>query len=88
MSEWVLGTGLIDAVIVLTLIEGLALVLYRRITGTGVQLRDFGINLVAGFMLMLALRSHIAASHWGWTAAFLAAAGAAHATDIWSRWKL
>lgn len=87
MRDWALGTGLVDAVIGITLIEALMLLLYRRITGKGVALGDFGLNLVAGLMLMLALRSHMAASAWGWTAGFLAAAGVAHATDIWSRWK-
>lgn len=87
MRDWALGTGLIDAVIGLTVIEALVLLLYRSITGKGVKPRDFCINLVAGLMLMFALRSHMAASSWGWTAGFLAAAGVAHATDIWSRWK-
>lgn len=87
MREWALGTGLIDCVIAITVLEGFVLLLYRRITGKGVKPSDFGINLVAGLLLMLALRSHLAAAAWGWTAMCLAAAGVAHATDIWSRWN-
>ena len=87
LAQWFQGTAVIDALIALTLAEGLALALYRHNTGRGVALRDVGLNLLAGLMLMLALRSTLAASGWGWTAAFLAASGVAHAGDLWSRWK-
>ena len=81
------GTLLIDVVMVLTLAECLALTCYYHYTGRGVPLREFGLNLLSGLLLMLALRSQLAAAGWAWTAACLAAAGLVHATDMWSRWK-
>ena len=87
LAQWFQGTLLIDALIALTLAEALALELYWRFTGRGASLRDVGLNLLAGLMLMLALRSTLAASGWAWTAAFLAASGAAHASDLRLRWK-
>ena len=76
-----------DAAIAITVAEAIVLVVYHKATGRGVAASDFGLNLVSGLMLMLALRSSIAASGWVWTASFLAGAGAAHAADIWSRWR-
>lgn len=81
------GTTLVDAVIVFTLAEGIALAVYRHLTGRGIALRDFGLNLVSGLLLMCALRSTLAGTGWPWLAGFLAASGAAHAADIYLRWK-
>ena len=47
---------IIDAVIVFTLIECVALVIYHRRTGRGVAVRDFFANMVSGLCLMFALR--------------------------------
>ena len=87
LEQLLQGTGAIDAVITLTLVEGMVLSLYRLGTGRGPRLCDFGLNLISGLMLMLALRSNIAAWGLAWTTAFLAAAGVMHASDIWLRWK-
>lgn len=87
LEQLLQGTRMVDAVIALTLVEGAALVVYRRFKRRGIALSDFGLNLLAGVMLMLALRSNMAESGWTWTAAFLAAAGLLHATDLWMRWK-
>jgi hypothetical protein len=78
---------LVDLVIALTVMEGLALALYHRVTGRGVAPRDYGLNLVSGLCLMLALRSVLAGAAWHWTAAALAAAGLAHGADIARRWR-
>ena len=77
---------LVDLVIVLTVVEGLALALYYRATGRGIAPQDYALNLVSGLCLMLALRSVLAGAAWHWSAAALAAAGLAHGADIVSRW--
>ena len=46
----------IDAVILFTLAECMALWLYHRRTGRGVAVRDFLANMVSGLCLMFALR--------------------------------
>jgi hypothetical protein len=78
---------LVDLVIALTVVEGLALALYHRATGRGVAPQDYALNLVSGLCLMLALRSVLAGAVWPWSAAALAAAGLAHGVDIARRWQ-
>ena len=87
MSGWFAGTGPIDAVIALTLVEGVVLALYHRRTGRGVAAGEFAPNLVAGLCLMLALRSVVAGAGWPWMAACLLGAGVAHGTDLRRRWR-
>lgn len=78
---------LIDAVIAFTLIEGLLLVGYQRVTGKGVAPRDFLANLVSGLCLMLALRCLARDAGSTWVALWLLAAGAAHGGDMVTRWR-
>ena len=87
MSESLNLASLIDAVIAFTLIEGAALVLYHRVTGKGVAPREFLANLVSGLCLMLALRCIAHDIGTAWIALCLLAAGAAHGTDLWMRWR-
>lgn len=77
---------LVDGVIGLTVLEGVALLVHHRLTGGGVRPRDFMLNLVSGVCLMLALRCALREQGALWIAAWLAAAGAAHAADIGLRW--
>ncbi len=87
MEAWFAGGRIVDALIVLTVLEGLALVAHHRLTGRGVRPRDFLANLTAGLCLMAALRGAMAGSGWWWIAAWLAAAGFAHGFDLWRRWR-
>jgi len=79
--------GLVDLVILFTLLECVVLVAYRRHTGKGVAGRDFIANMVSGLCLMLALRCAVQDAGSVWIALFLAAAGGAHGLDIWMRWR-
>lgn len=78
---------IVDAVILVTLLEGVALAAWHRRTGAGVAPRDFAPNLVAGLCLMLALHSTLHGLGDGWIALCLLAAGIAHATDLVLRWR-
>ena len=82
-----LSRRLIEIVIAFTLLEGGALLAYHRATGKGVAPREFAANLAAGLCLMLALRSALGGSGWGWTALLLLASGLAHGSDVWRRWE-
>lgn len=86
MIEGLSSAVVVDLVIGLTVIEGLSLALYHRLTGKGVPTGDFAVNLVSGLCLMLALREALAASSWMWIVVWLAAAGLAHAVDVARRW--
>ncbi|CAN5866108.1 hypothetical protein BH11PSE13_BH11PSE13_22880 [soil metagenome] len=77
---------IVDAVIVVTALEGIALVVWHRRTGAGVAPRDFAANLVSGLCLMLALHAALRDLGAAWIALFLLAAGIAHAADLWRRW--
>lgn len=78
---------LIDIVIAVTLLECAALILYHRLTKRGLAPRDYLLNLAAGLCLMLALRSALSETGWLWMVLCLMAAGLAHVTDLWIRWR-
>jgi hypothetical protein len=78
---------LVDGVIVFTLLECLALATYFLSTGRGVALRDLLANMVAGLCLMFALRCLAREAGALWVLLFLFAAGIAHASDLWMRWR-
>lgn len=87
MDELLAGTRLADLVLALTALEALALLLYHRFTGRGLAPGDYLLNLVSGVCLMLALRSVLAGAGWHGLAGWLLAAGLAHGTDLWRRWR-
>lgn len=78
---------LVDGVIVFTLIECLALAAYFLSTGRGVALRDLLANIVAGLCLMFALRCLARDAGAVWVVLCLFAAGIAHVSDLWMRWR-
>jgi hypothetical protein len=78
---------IVDIVIAVTLVEALVLVLCHRVFGTGVAPRDWVLNLSSGLCLMLALRCGVRDAPLPWTLLFLAAAGLAHGSDLWRRWR-
>ena len=90
MSDWLSMaqlTQLIELVIALTALEGVALVLYHRATGRGPAWRDFLLNLISGLCLMLALHSAMTQSGWTVIALWLLASGIAHWAGLWQHWK-
>ncbi len=87
MNELFSGSRLIDLIIAITLLEGLALTAYHRFTGKGVAPKEFAANLLSGLCLMLALRCALVGHGVGITALFLALSGLVHASDLWRRWR-
>ena len=76
----------IDAILVLVVVEGLGLVLLRRMTGRGPPARVVPAMLAAGFFLMLAARLALAGAGEGALAACFLAALVAHLLDLAGRW--
>ncbi len=74
MAAW-----LVDAVLVLTLLEGAFLLWRRRV--------DLVVTLLAGFFLVVALRVKVGGADWPLLALVLLAAGMAHAADLVRRWR-
>ena len=87
LQDWVLGGGLIDTIIVLTLIEAAALIGYYRQTKRGPRPRDYLLNMTSGLCLMLALRGALVDSAWYLIALTLSAAGLAHVVDLVLRFQ-
>ena len=85
MSDVVICLLLVDAVVVVALLELAALVAWHVATGRGLAVADLAANLSAGLCLLAALRSVLSGSTWPLCALWLAAAGAAHALDLWRR---
>ena len=77
----------IDAILVLVLVEAAALTLYHRRTRTGIAPGKLLPNLAAGFFLMLALRLALGdAPRWAVPACLLAGLFA-HLADVAGRWE-
>jgi len=84
-SGFFAGTGLVDFVIAVTLVEAALLVLWNVLTGRGIPVRDVMGMLLPGMWLMLALRSVISGYDGLITALYLLAAGFSHASDLLRR---
>jgi hypothetical protein len=74
MAAW-----LVDAVLVLTLLEAAVLLWRGRL--------DLVLTLLAGFFLVVALRLTMGGAEWPVLALVLLAAGVAHGTDLVRRWR-
>lgn len=73
-------------ILVLTIFEAAALLVYRRATARGPGIKAFLPNLLAGDFLLLAWLANTTHQPWPLTAAALLAALASHATDMALRW--
>ncbi|QHE78427.1 hypothetical protein F9Z44_13320 [Hydrogenophaga sp. PBL-H3] len=78
---------LLDAVIVFTVLEGLGLWLFHRLTGQGLAPGDYALNMLSGLCLMLAVRAAVSDAPWPWIAVCLSASGLAHGWDMRRRWQ-
>ena len=87
MAELFASGRLVDLILVLVVIETIALLLYWNRTGRGVAPSDLLPNLFAGTFLLLALRATLTGGGWMVACFCLAAAGLAHLTDLYRRWR-
>lgn len=87
MEKFFSGTGLIDVVLVATLLEWVVLEIWWRRTGRGLNPVEMRLVLLAGLALMLAVRTVVMQSPWFVTAMLLSAAGLVHLLDLKRRWS-
>ena len=87
MGELLAGGRLVDAIILLTLLEGLVLVLFHARTGRGPSPRNLVPNLLAGLFLLLALRAALADAGTPLILTTLGLAFLAHLADLRARWR-
>lgn len=86
MADWVASGHLVEAIVILTIIEWFGLSAYNRLTGRGVASREFSLNLLSGMALLLALRAALIGDWWGWVTVWLTGALVAHLADLARRW--
>ena len=86
MNGHEIAVWMVNAVIAVTLIEGVLFILLNTWRGHGPAAADIVCNLAAGLCLLGALRSEIAGMGPLVCAAWLAGAGVSHALDVWRRW--
>ncbi len=87
MAEWFASGRLVDLILALVAVEFVALALLWRSKRCGLSLADLLPNILAGALLLLALRLSLGGFGWLPCCACLAAAGIAHVVDIKRRWK-
>lgn len=85
--QWAGDVHLVDLVIGFTVLEGLLIAAYHRLTGRGLAPTDYALNLLAGLCLMFALRCALFGWPELWIMLFLASSGVAHGTDLVLRWR-
>ena len=71
---------------VLTLLELIALIIYRQRTGRGIAGSTLVVALSSGLFLMLALRAALTGADWPWIALALSASWATPLVDLKNRW--
>jgi hypothetical protein len=86
VREFVTNGHLVDVAMVLTLLELIGLIIYRRRTGRGIDGSKLVITLASGLFLMLGLRAALTGADWPWIALALSASWATHLLDLKSRW--
>ena len=77
----------VDIAITFITLETLALGLFHSLTGRGLAWREYGLTVLSGLALMLALRCALTPGFWPGMALFLIAAGVAHGADLRVRWR-
>jgi len=87
MAEWFSSGRLIDGILALVLLEVTVLTVVWRRTRRGLPLADLLPNVLAGALLLLALRLSLGGAGWIPCSVALAAAGAAHLVDLRRRWR-
>lgn len=81
-----LAVSIVDAIIVLVVIEAVVLwIWFGRANRHDLRVGAMA-NLGAGVALMLALRAALAGSNVLWVAFFLSLSGIAHLADVRARW--
>jgi hypothetical protein len=87
MADLFANGRVVDLILVVVVIEAAALILYWRRARRGVAPFDLLPNLCAGAFLLLALRVTLAGDGGLTATGCLAAAGLAHLTDVYRRWR-
>ena len=86
MADMIINAALIDWILALVVLEGVAVLGWRALRGRGPQPLAFLSNLVAGAFLLVALRGAVSGASGAWIAACIFAGVLAHFVDLTARW--
>ncbi len=87
MAEAFASGWIVDAIVVLVIVEAVLLLSLQRRLRRGPGALAIVANLSAGLFLLLALRFALAGAAWPYMAASLACALIAHVVDVARRWR-
>jgi hypothetical protein len=87
MTAFLASAHLVDLVLAIVGLEVVVIVLYWHRTHRGITPAQLLPNLLAGALLLLALRLALSDYTWPWYTVCLAAAGIANVTDLRQRWR-
>ena len=85
MGSLFAGGWIVDLILAVMVLEGLAALAWNRRTGGGQRPVDIAANLLAGAGLLLALRAALVDAWWGWVALGLTVALVGHLADFGRR---
>ena len=86
MADMIINAALIDWILALVALEGVAVLGWRAVSGRGPQPLAFLSNLVAGAFLLVALRGAVSGASGAGIAACMFAGCLAHVVDLTARW--
>ena len=87
MTDFLASAHIVDLVLAIVGLETVIIALYWHLTRRGIAPAQMLPNLLAGALLLLALRLALAGYPWPWYTACLAAAGIANVADLRQRWR-
>ncbi len=87
MVDFLSGVHAIDLVLAIVAAETIAITLYWQATRRGIAPAQLLPNLIAGALLLLALRLSLSDYSWPWYTACMALAGIANVADLRQRWR-
>jgi hypothetical protein len=87
MIDFISGVHAIDLILAIVAIEIVVIGLYWHARHRGIAPAQLLPNLLAGALLLLALRLSLSDYSWPWYMACLALAGIANVADLRQRWR-
>lgn len=87
MTDFLSSAHAVDLILAIVAVEIVAITLYWHARGRGIAPAQLLPNLLAGALLLLALRLSLSGYAWPWYTACLALAGVANVADLRQRWR-
>ena len=87
MIDFLSGVHAVDLILAIVAIEIAAITVYWHTRHRGIAPAQLLPNLLAGALLLIALRLSLSSYSWPWYTACLALAGIANIADLRQRWR-